>query len=56
MIAIIRFYAFIFRSGGGGGGGGALSQQMHVSELVQPPVFVPAELNCSESPSPSLSK
>ena len=33
--------------GNGGGGGGAFSQQMHVSELLQPPVFVPAELNLS---------
>ena len=39
--------------GDGGGNGGALAQQMHVSPyvpLVQPPVFVPAELNLSKPP------
>ena len=37
--------------GGGawpGGHGGAINQQMHLSSLLQPPVFVPAELNLSE--------
>ena len=34
--------------GGGSGGGGAVIQQMHVTRLSQPPVFVPAELKRSE--------
>ena len=37
--------------GGAAGGGGALTQQTHVSKLLQLPMFVPAELNLSEPPS-----
>ena len=33
--------------GGGAGGGGALSQQMHVLDVLQPPVLVSSELNLS---------